>query len=331
MTENWISDRARAIDLSVIRQVFELGRSLKNPVNLSIGQPHFPVPTPIKVAAKAAIDADRNGYSVSQGIGELNTKIKNWLDKTYGHTDRAVFLTSGTSGGLHLVLAATVNPGDEVIIFDPYFVGYPGFIELAGGRPLVIDTYPDFGIDVDKVRSAITPKTKVILFNSPANPSGAVPKDDQVRDLALLAAEKNILLISDEIYRNFCYDRPFISPAKFNSQTLVVDGFGKTYGFTGWRLGFAHGPSVIIEQMIKLQQLVFVNPPSIVQYGGVAAWDHDTSAIVADYRQKRDRLAAGLKDRFEFAMPGGAFYLFPKVPWGTGTAFVEEATKSNLL
>src|SRR5262249_37230313 len=119
MTDNWISDRARAVDLSVIRKVFELGRSLKNPVNLSIGQPHFPVPASIKEAAKAAIDANRNGYTVSQGIGELNAKIKNWLDKTYGHSDRAVFLTSGTSGGLHLALAPAGNPGGQSNHFDP--------------------------------------------------------------------------------------------------------------------------------------------------------------------------------------------------------------------
>src|ERR1700752_367698 len=111
--DRWVSDRARDVEMSGVRRVFELGRSLKNPVNLSIGQPHFPVPAPIKAAVHAAIDADRNGYTVSQGVGELNSKIKTWLDKTYGHADRDVFLTSGTSGGLHLALSAAVNPGGE--------------------------------------------------------------------------------------------------------------------------------------------------------------------------------------------------------------------------
>src|SRR5438552_14350114 len=162
MAEHWIADRARGIEMSGVRKIFELGRSLADPINLSIGQPHFPVPEPVRAAAKAAIDAEHNGYTVTQGIPELRDKIKGWVDQQYGHADREVVLTSGTSGALVLALLATVNPGDEVILFDPYFVGYPAMVTLAGGTTILIDTYPDFALDVDRVAAAITPRTKAI-------------------------------------------------------------------------------------------------------------------------------------------------------------------------
>jgi aspartate aminotransferase/aminotransferase len=331
MGEAWISDRALAIEMSGVRRVFELGRSLKDPINLSIGQPHFPTPEPIRAAAKVAIDAGHSGYTVTQGIPELLDKIRAWLRQQYSHQDREVILTSGTSGALVLALLATVNPGDEVILFEPYFAGYPAMVTLAAGVPVVIDTYPGFDLDVDRVQSAMTPRTKAILFNSPANPSGVVPPPAAVRDLARLAERHGILLISDEIYRSFCYSEPLTSPTTYNEQTLVVDGFGKTYGITGWRLGYAHGPRALIEQMAKLQQFTFVCPPSPVQHAGLAAWDCDVSATVADYRRKRDRLVDGLRGRFEFVIPQGAFYLFPTSPWGTGTEFITEAIRRNLL
>src|SRR5262249_54965284 len=146
-------DRMQHIESSGIRRIFELARSLKDPVNLSIGQPHFDVPTPIKAAAKAAIDARYNGYTVTQGIPELRGKIAADVRARYPHADREVFVTSGTSGGLVVALLCTVNPGDEVIVFDPYFVMYPHLVGLAGGKTVCIDTYPNFRIDVDRVRA----------------------------------------------------------------------------------------------------------------------------------------------------------------------------------
>ncbi len=327
----WIADRMRHIEASGIRKVFEFARSLKDPVNLSIGQPDFDVPEPIKAAAHAAIDRGDNGYTVTQGIPELRAKIQADVRQRYQHPNREVFITSGTSGGLLLALCCTVNPGDEVIVFDPYFVMYPHLVTLAGGTTVYVDAYPDFQIDVDRVRRVITPRTKAILVNSPANPTGVVLQRDTLRDLARLALEKGILLLSDEVYRAFCYDEPFSSPAEFNEDVLVFDGFSKAYGMTGWRLGFAHGPRRIIEEMITLQQFSFVCAPSIVQHAGVAAWDYDVSAIVANYRCKRDRIYAGLKDRFELQKPGGAFYAFAKAPWGTGSEFVAEAIRNQLL
>ena len=329
--DRWIADRTSHIESSGIRKVFELARSLKDPVNLSIGQPHFDVPDAVKAAAKDAIDRGQNAYTVTQGLAELRAKVHADVRQRYGHADRDVLVTSGTSGGLVLALLCTVNPGDEVIVFDPYFVMYPNLVRFAGGKAVVVETYPTFGIDVDRVRAALTPRTKAVLVNSPANPTGAVAARDALRDLARLCREKDVLLISDEIYRAFCYDGPFASPAEFGEDVLVIDGFSKSHGMTGWRLGYAHGPRRVIQEMIKLQQFTFVCAPSMAQWAGVAAWDTDVSAHVADYRRKRDLIHEGLKERFEVVKPGGAFYVFPKAPWGTGSEFVAEAIRNSVL
>ena len=330
-TSSWIADRTKRIELSGIRRVFELGKSLVDPVNLSIGQPHFPVPEPICAAAKAAIDSGHNGYTVTQGIPALRDRLLADVASRFPGQERDVLVTSGTSGALLLALLATVNPGDEVVVPDPYFVAYPHMITLAGGTMVAVDTYPDFQPTPERIRAAITPRTKAILLSSPSNPTGVVVEPSAMRELALLARDRGILLISDEIYRAFDYSRSAHSPALSDENVLVVEGFGKTYGITGWRLGYAHGPAAIVAEMAKLQQFTFVCPPSIVQYAGIAALDYDASGIVADYRAKRDRLIAGLRDRYEFAIPEGAFYLFPKTPWGTGTEYVAEAIRNNLL
>jgi aspartate aminotransferase/aminotransferase len=331
MRDHWLADRVGKIELSGIRKVFELGRSLKNPVDLSIGQPHFPVPEPIKAAARNAIDSDLNGYTVTQGIAPLRERLRDTVRARLPHDDREVLVTSGTSGALMLALCATINPGDEVILFDPYFVAYPHLVTLAGGIAVVVDTYPDFAIDVNKVAAAITPRTKAILFSSPSNPTGAVVPPETLRDLAELADRRGVLLVSDEIYRAFHHDSPARSAAEFNPDTLVVDGFGKAYGVTGWRLGFAHGPKRLIDEMAKLQQFTFVCAPSMVQHAGIAALDVDISDFALEYRRKRDLVVAGLADQFSIVTPGGAFYAFPRAPWGTGTEFVAEAIRNNLL
>lgn len=331
MSERWIADRMHKIDASGIRKVFDLAATMKNPINLSIGQPHFDTPEPIKAAARQAIDNGRNAYSQTQGIKPLLEKIQVSVQAEYGHADRKVFITSGTSGGLMLALSTLVNPGDEVIAFDPWFVMYKHLTTLAGGKCVQLSTYPDFRIDLDKVRAAITDRTKVILFNSPANPTGRVATEEEVRGLAELCREKDICLISDEIYRAFCYDRPFVSPAKYNDQTLVIDGFSKSHSMTGWRVGWCHGPEHVLQQMIKLQQFTFVCSPHPLQWAAAEAWDFDVSEYVADYRRKRDLMKAELQEDFEIIGADGAFYMFLKTPWGTGTEFVRKAIENELL
>jgi len=330
----WLADRTDKFDSSGIRKVFDLAAKKGDPINLSIGQPDFAVPEAIKAAAIAAIRTDKNGYSVTQGVAELRTRLQSRIDEQYGHSDRRVLVTSGTSGALVLAVLSMINPGDEVIVFDPYFVMYPALVGMVGGKCVFVDTYPDFRLDPARVAAAITPRTKMILLNSPANPTGVVAQETDVRAVAELAGKHNIALISDEIYREFCYDAPLSSPASWNDQTLVVDGLSKTYGVTGWRLGFVHGPAAIVDKMTMLQQYTFVCAPHPLQWAALAALDVDMTAYINRYRQKRDMVVDGLTEAgYNVAKPGGAFYVFPQVPEGAGTGseFVAKAIERELL
>ncbi|MBV8610012.1 MAG: aminotransferase class I/II-fold pyridoxal phosphate-dependent enzyme [Singulisphaera sp.] len=331
MNDAWIADRMRLIEASGIRKAFDMSKTMKDPINLSIGLPDFDVVETVKAAAIEAIRVGHNAYTVTQGIPELRGKLQAAVDAEFRHADRQVLITSGTSGGLLLGLCCAVNPGDEVIIFDPYFVMYGNLVALAGGTTVLVETYPDFRINPARVAAAMTPRTKCVVVNSPANPTGAVASADEVRRLAELCRERGVLLISDEVYRAFCYDHPFATPATWNDEVLVVDGFSKAHGMTGWRLGFAHGPGRLIQEMAKLQQFSFVCAPSLVQYAGVVALDQDLTAQVDAYRRKRDMVVGALADDFELAMPAGAFYVFPRAPWGTATEFVAEAIRRNVL
>ena len=180
MNDAWIADRMRQIDASGIRKAFDMAKSMKDPINLSIGLPDFDVPEPVKAAAiSRAIEAGFNAYTVTQGIPEFRGALQAEVDARLGHADRQVLVTSGSSGALLLGLCCTVNPGDEVILFDPYFVMYRHLVTLAGGVSVVLDTYPDFRIDVDRVAAAITPRTKAVLVNTPGNPTGVVASADE--------------------------------------------------------------------------------------------------------------------------------------------------------
>ena len=326
-----ISQRSKRIDSSGIRKVFDLARSLKDPVNLSIGQPDFDVPDAVKQAGIQAIQDGYNGYTPTQGLPVLREKMQAAVDAEYGHDDRQVFVSSGTSGGLVLAMQALVDPGDEVILFDPFFVMYEPLIQLVDGVPVLIDTYPNFKIDIGKVEAAITDKTKLIILNSPSNPTGYVPSQEEVDALGKLCLEKGIVLISDEIYRHFDYDGDFHSPAHVNPNTIVIDGFSKSHAMTGWRLGMVHGPAEIISTMLKVQQYSFVCAPQPAQWAGMEAMDVDIAPYVDTYRTKRDRIVDALSGKYEIVKPGGAFYVFPKAPWGTGSEFVAKAIENNLL
>lgn len=329
--QSWIAQRTLAFESSGIRKVFELAASLKNPINLSIGQPDFDVPQPIKQACIDAIQNGKNAYSLTQGIGPLRERLQHDLEQKFPQHDRKVFISSGTSGGLVLTMLSLVNPGDEVILFDPYFVMYPPLVQLVGGVPIIIDTYPDFRIDLDRLRKAITPKTKLILFNSPANPTGVTATQEEVEGVAKIAQEHGIALVSDEIYSGFSFDGPHLSPAQFNPDTIVIDGFSKSHAVTGWRLGYVHGPNEVIQTMIKLQQYTFVCAPQPVQWAGLAALDYDMTQHYRDYAKKRDMIVEGLTGYYEFTKPGGAFYIFPKAPNGSGGEFVKRAIENQLL
>jgi aspartate aminotransferase/aminotransferase len=328
---NWIADRTRNFDSSGIRRMFDLAAKLKDPINLSIGQPHFDVPQQVKAEMMRAISAGYNGYAPTQGVAALRNKLQHSIDQKFGHRDRKLFVCSGTSGGLVLAALSIVNPGDEVIFFDPYFVMYPALIELVGGLPVKINTYPDFQVDLDRLESAITGRTKMIILNSPSNPTGVCATAAAVKGVAEIAARHDICLVSDEIYSRFCFDEDPTSPAEFNAESIVIDGFSKSYAMTGWRVAYVHGPSHLIDTMIKLQQFTYVCAPHPAQMACVVAMDTDISEYVSAYKAKRNAIVEGLKNYYEFVQPGGAFYLFPKIPWGNGQEFVDAAIENNLM
>jgi aspartate/methionine/tyrosine aminotransferase len=331
VNDGWIADRMGRIEASGIRKAFEMARSMVDPINLSIGLPDFDVATPVKAAAIEAIEGGFNSYTLTQGIPELRGKLQVAVDSELKHADRQVLVTSGTSGGLLLGLCSVINPGDEVIVFDPYFVMYNNLVALAGGTSVLVDTYPDFRTDVTKVAAALTGRTKCVIVNSPGNPTGVVASAEEMQALAKLCKDRGVLLVSDEVYRSFCYDRPFATPATWNEDVLVVDGFSKSHGMTGWRLGYAHGPSRLIQEMAKLQQFSYVCAPSMVQKAGVIALDQDLSAQTDAYRRKRDLVVSSLGGLYDLSTPEGAFYAFPRAPRGTATEFVAEGIKHNLM
>ncbi len=331
--ENFVADKIRGIGASGIRKIFDLAATMKNPIDLSMGQPDFKVPDPIKRAAIDAIERDKNGYTVTQGLPALRERIKRHLSERHDWSPD-VFVTCGVSGGLILALYAILNPGDEVIVADPYFVSYKHLINLAGGRPVVVDTHPDFKLNRDAFAKAITSKTKAILINSPSNPTGMVYGADEIEGISELAREHDLLIISDEIYESLSYDGPPATPIRFAPErTLLLAGYGKSYAVTGWRMGYAAGPEAVIREMAKVQQFTFVCAPQPAQIACITAMDTDISHLVGDYRAKRDLAVGALEGAFQFSKPSGGFYVYCEAPHGypSGTAFVEEAIKNNVL
>ena len=329
-----LASRVGRIDASGIRKIFDLARSLKDPINLSIGQPDFDVAEPVKDAAISAIRAGRNTYTQTQGIPELRALVqaeeKSFTGRTWNNEQ--TLITSGVSGGLFLALLAMVDDGDEVIIPDPYFVMYKHLVNLFGGKPVYLDTYDsNFAIDPELLEKLITPKTRVLLLNSPANPTGRILSRDNLTAIAAVCRKHGITVISDEIYRAFAY-APMTSMAEIYEDTLVLVGHSKSFGMTGWRLGYACGHADIIQAMTKVQQYSFVCAPSVSQYAALACPQVDSSHNIANYRAKRDLMVGILQTRFELSPPDGAFYLWAKAPAGlTGDEFVTRAIANNCL
>ncbi|MEI6235428.1 MAG: aminotransferase class I/II-fold pyridoxal phosphate-dependent enzyme [Planctomycetota bacterium] len=334
-----LAQRVSGIEASGIRKIFDLAATIKDAINLSIGQPDFDVPDPIKDACIDAIRSGFNRYPPSAGIPELRALVLDHYEQLHGVRPESSIITSGTSGGLTLALMALVNPGDEVLVPDPYFVSYKHLTAMCGGTAVYYDTYPDFGFDASRLEKLITPRTKVILAMSPANPTGVCLSHKQKTELADLARANNLIIISDEIYELFTYGNPDGLPNKslgayYPEGTLAVGGLSKTLAMTGWRVGWVTGPSALVESLIKLQQFTFVCAPSTAQKAALGAFKIDLSDKVEQYRRKRDFLVSGLRAAgYDVVEPGGAFYLFPRIPakFATGQQYVEEAIKHRLL
>jgi aspartate aminotransferase/aminotransferase len=326
-----ISDRLRNIRPSGVRRIFDLARQMKDPINLSIGEPDFDIPEPLKEEGIEWIRKGFNKYTPTQGIPELREKIAFHLKKK-GVRFEEVMVTAGVTGGLLLANLALINPGDEVIIPDPFFVMYEYQVLLMGGVPVFIDTYPDFRLREEELIKKLSKKTKLILINSPNNPTGAIyPKEDLMM-VVRIARERNLLIFSDDIYDNFVFDTPSCPClGQLYENTLTFGGFSKGWGMTGWRLGYAAGPKEILQQMITLQQYTFSSVNSFAQKAAVKALDFNVESYIAGYKKKRDLIYNGLKEKFNVQKPQGAFYIFPEVPGGNAEAFVEKAIQQNLF
>ena len=327
----FIAARSHLIDASGIREVFDLVASLEDPVDLSIGQPHHEPPEPLVESAVRAVRAGKNRYTPTQGDPALVAALTAQTARTIGTDGKKLFITSGSGGGLFLAFATLVDPGDEVIMADPYFVMYKHVVAFFGGVPVPVDTYPDFRLTAGRIEPLLTERSKIIIVGSPANPTGCVASAAELEEIADLARKRSLLVVSDEIYAPFTYDGPPASIAPLYENTLLLSGFSKSHAVTGWRIGYAFGPSSIIDEMTKLQQYSFVCAPAPAQAAILENLDYDNSAVTDAYREKRDRMCEALAANYEFTKPGGAFYIFPKTPWGTDVEFVTEAIRRNLL
>jgi len=329
----YIAQRTKRIDASGIRKVFALAADLKDPINLSIGQPDYDVDELVKEEAVSQIQAGFNSYTQTWGIQELRDACSDYYRRTFGTALDNVMITSGVSGGLYLTLLATIEEGDEVIFADPFFVMYKHLVNLLGGTCVPVSTYPDFKLRPEAVEAAITPRTKLLIVNSPSNPTGVVLTKEELQALAEVAKKHELLLISDEIYEGMDYDGDRASMAGMYEHLVILNGFSKLAGMTGWRCGYASGPAELIQQMNALQQYTFVCAPSIAQKGAVKFFEVDNTPKIDAYRRKRDIMYDGLKSLgFEVAKPGGAFYIFPKVPGeDSATEFVKRAIAKSLL
>jgi aspartate aminotransferase/aminotransferase len=329
-----LSGRARQVKESGIRRVFDLGATLHDPVNLSIGQPDFPVPVGVREAAKRAIDQGWNRYTPTQGIAPLREKVAEKLCEVNGLDTRAddVLVTSGSSGGIFLAFAALLDPGDEFIVPDPYFVAYIQLAAIFGARPALVDTYPSFQLDPERLEAAITPRTKAIVLNSPNNPTGVVYPEETLRAVAAIAERHGLIIISDEVYEPFVYDgaRHF-SIGSVYPDTITLNALSKSHSMTGWRLGYAAGPSAVVEKMKEIQQYTFVCAPSFAQVAAIEALAEGPAPEAQAYSRRRDIAYEGLCDRFEVVKPQGAFYIMPKVDDEDASAFVERAIERNVL
>ncbi len=368
-----LSRRSEAVTESGIRRVFEEGRAIPGAINLTLGQPDFPVAERVKAAAIEAIRADRNGYASNQGVPELVGALRDHLAWDLGWRfgpnaapgaradEAAVMVTAGTSAALVCAAFSVLDPGDEVIIPDPYFVLYPPLAEMTGARAVRCDTYPDFRMTAERVEPLITPRTKAVILNSPANPTGAVLEERACRELLDLCRRRNVLLICDEIYDEFTYSEALTQtsggsasgagrgpekrcpspcrvvggrPAGEQEACLVVRGFGKTYGFTGWRMGYCAGPGPLIRRMLKIQQHLYICAPTPFQWASLAALESRMTGAIAAYEGRRDLVCGALSKVTEVPKPGGAFYAFARVPERLGitaTEFKDRAKARRVL
>jgi aspartate/methionine/tyrosine aminotransferase len=329
MPPRTLSNRVINMKPSGVRKFFSLAASMDACIDLSIGQPDFEVFPELKNAACEAIKLNANSYTQSVGLVPAREAIRSkyHLDANSSHD---VIITSGVMGGLFLSFASLLDPGDEILIPDPYFVGYKEAAHLLGAVPVFFDTYPDFSFSAEKVEPLITDKTKALVISSPSNPTGYVLSGAEIRELEDFCQTYGLYLVYDEIYETFSYDSVHQRPV-LRDTTIILNGLSKSHAATGWRTGWALASRALIEQFEKVQQFTYVCAPAPFQSIVPEALHSETQQILAAYRSKRNRVFDVLSGLMEILKPGGAFYFFPPVSGKTASEFSEELIQKKLL
>ena len=304
---------------SVLMKLKKEGRDI---ISLNVGEPDLPTPEVVKEATNKAMRDNHTRYSLVEGIPELRERIASRFERTTGRkiSPSQILISNGSKQTLYNIFQTMLNPGDEVIIPRPYWVSFPEAVKLAGGVPVFVDA-PDLQLPLEGIRSAITNKTKLIIVNSPNNPSGIVYKKKDMQELGKLAVEKNLFIVSDEAYEALLFDESEkFSLAEMDDEvfkrTLHVQSFSKTFMMTGFRIGYVIASQELISAMNKLQSHLTGNNCTFAQWGAVAALDHENEIVppmVELMRKRRDLCLELSKGLFDVQVPGGAFYLFPNV------------------
>ena len=333
-----LAPAAKAMRPSGIRKFFDLAADMPHCISLGVGEPDFKTPWSVRDAGIRSLELGRTKYTANSGLKELRGEICNYLQRRFDlhYKEENILVTVGGSEAIDLTIRAVVQPGDEVIIPEPCFVCYEPITQLTGGVPVHIATRAEdqFRLTADQLRAAITPRTKLLIFPYPNNPTGAVMSAAEMEEIAAILRETNVLVLSDEIYSELTYglDRhvSIASLPGMAERTIVVNGFSKTYAMTGWRLGYACGPAPIIKIMTKIHQSAIMSAPTTSQYAAITALkdcDGEIERMRNEYNMRRRLVVKSFNDMglscFE---PRGAFYAFPCIK-SSGMSSEEFCTK----
>jgi len=337
----FLAKRVAGLKPSGIRKFFDIAATMKDVISLGIGEPDFTTPKPIMDAGRRALEAGETHYTSNAGTLELRQALASHLLKLYGvkyDPVGEIIITVGVSEALYLTMTALLDPGDEVIIPTPCFVSYQAEVILAGGVPVEIPSRMEdnFQLDPERVRAAITPRTKVIFVGYPSNPTGAVAARETLNEVVKIAEKRNLILVSDEIYDRLVYDFQHVCVPSLGEniqkRTVLLGGFSKDYAMTGWRIGYAAGPAEVIKGLVRIHQYTIMSAPTIAQKAAIEALASGESYVqemVAEYDRRRRLIVGGLNrlglTTFE---PRGAFYAFPKI---IASGMDDEAFAQKLL
>ncbi len=325
MSQNRMADRVRLMPPSGIREFFDLAATMNDVISLSVGEPDFKTPEPIRAAAINSIDIS-TAYTSNQGLYELRVALAEHLQRLYGvhyNPETELLITVGVSEGLQSIALGVLNPGDEVIMPDPYYVAYTGCVMIANAQPVFVPTYEADGFQVtaEAVEAAITPRTRAIMLGFPGNPTGAVLDREHAQAVVEVAQRHDLLIFSDEIYDRMVYgDHQHVcipSLAGARDRTVLFGGFSKAYAMTGWRIGWIAAPADLTAAASKVHQYGILSAPTMGQYAALEALhsgEEYVKAMVAEYDRRRRVLVDGLNALgLRTVEPRGAFYAFPHV------------------